>query len=167
MNNKNDFKYNMDLNFRCKIFKNCKVLVNDMKPVIKELDLFIKNILLSPTPGDSKIIYRINSIELYKETKNEIIKEFKWELNTNQDCEEEIIELNMETIQELFNDKKKEFLKLLQDEEVDFPEVLFGKVFICFSEMISDYLNKTELIDKHEIYNILTLDNNGENNIIY
>lgn len=167
MSNKNDFRYNLDLNFRCKIFERCKVLVNDISPVIKELELFIKNILLSPSTGDSKIIYRINSIELYKETKNDMIKEFKWELNTNQDSEAEIIELTLDNIQELFEEKKKDFMKTLQDEEIDFPLVLFGKVFICFADTISDYLNKDNLIEKQDVYNILVLDNNGENNIIY
>lgn len=166
---KENFEYLLTLKFRSTIFDTCRVLINDMTPVIKELQLFIKDILLSPDKRDGKIIYRADSIELYKETKNDMIKEFKWSLNTNQDPDDdtEIVELNLNNIQSLFKEKKKEFFKKLKDEEIDFPATMYGLVFICFSKLISEELKQKELIGEQNVYNIITLDNNGENNIIY
>lgn len=167
-NKKENFEYLLTLKFRSVIFDTCRVLINDMSPVIKELQLFVKDILLSPDKRDSKIIYRINSIELYKETKNDMIKEFKWSLNTNQDQDDfEIIELSLNNIQSIFKDSKKEFIKKLKDEGIDFPATMYGLIFICFSKLISEYLNQKDLITEQNVYGLITLDNNGENNIIY
>lgn len=167
MSNKENFDYLLTLKFRNVIFDTCRVLINDMTPVIQELKLFIKNILLSPTEGDSKIIYRIDSIELYKETKSNIVKEFKWSLNTNQDTEIEVVELTLDNVKSIFKEEKKAFIKLLKDEGIDFPPTMYGLVFVCFSKLITEYLNQTDLIEKENVYDILTIDNNGENNIIY
>ena len=48
-----------------------------------------------------------------------------------------------------------------------FPQDLYGKALVVFSEVVTEYINKKDLLDKLELFDILTIDNNGSNNIIY
>ena len=91
------------------------------------------------------------------------LDEFKWRIRLNDELD------NAVCYSKDFIKEDKEFMKLI-DEEYNismFPKILFDEAFLILTEVVSEYVNKDELQDKIEIYDILTIDNNGENNIVY
>lgn len=164
-----DFEYKFTLYFRSKIFENCRILVNDMEPVISAVDLFIKNILLSPEGDSSEITYRISKgVDLYVKKQNGTIKKYKWFRCTNQELDNDIIELDINNINEFFDSFRKEYFKTLKENNIlEYPKELFGKAFVCCIEAISDYLEVMNIEGEEDIYNIFKLSNNGDCNILH
>ena len=60
-------------------------------------------------------------------------------------------------------------LKELQEKEgiVDFPKDLYGKAFMILAITVTELLNKSELHEEMNLFDIFTISNNGNNNIIY
>ena len=79
-----------------------------------------------------------------------------------------ITNVTIDTINKLF-EGSEEFLKELKEEYniENFPKDLYGKAFICLAKTISIILDKEELYEMTDIFNIFILANNGHNNIIY
>lgn len=170
MKNKcDDFEYAFTLYFRHKIYEKCKVLVNDMAPVISELNVFIKEVLLNTEKEDSCVTYRVLDIlDLYVEVKNSTIKRYKWFINTDQLLNNDIIEINYENVNSIFKSETKNFKSKLKEENIiDFPKELLYKTFVCFIETVGYYLEKIEVEEDINIYDIITLSTNGNNNIVY
>ena len=139
--------------YRYRLYEKTYILVNNLDDVFKEIKLFI-DMKLKPLLVESdysKFIF--DSIEYRYE-----LDEFKWRIHLKD---------------ELSNGTSvvydKEFLKMLEDEfSISmFPKVLYDEAFIVFTEVVSEFVNREKLCEKIEIYDILTIDNNEENNIIY
>lgn len=153
----------MDL-YRYRIFERCKIMVNDLTDVFKEIDLFIEKRvkLYLRDKGYSKLI--IDGIELRYEEDN-----FVWSIHDKN----ELVDPNAKEI--LFDDVNKtfkagkEFLKYIDEEEgiILFPKELYGKALVVLAETTSEFIQREELIEEMEISNIFKIGNNGVNNIIY
>ena len=151
--------------FRYKIFTRCNILVNDMNDVIKEVNKFAYEKVFPyvlETEGCDKLVF--DNIEIRVEDKkikcSQYVKDDIYEVVTTK--------INIDEINEFFKGKE-EFLKELQDNGFnEFPKDLYGKAFICLTEVLSDILFREELIEEHfNIFDIFVLSNNGKCNVIY
>lgn len=151
--------------FRYKIFTRCNILVNDMNDVIKEVNKFAYEKVFPyvlETEGCDKLVF--DNIEIRVEDKkikcSQYVKDDIYEVVTTK--------INIDEINEFFKGKD-EFLKEIQDNGFnEFPKDLYGKAFICLTEVLSDILFREELIEEHlNIFDIFVLSNNGKCNVIY
>lgn len=153
----------MDL-YRYRIFEKCKIMVNDLTDVFKEIDLFIEKRvkLYLRDKGYSKLIF--DGIELRVED-----EQFVWSVHDK----DELIDPNAKeiTIEEVNKKFKagKEFLKYIDEEEgiILFPKELYGKALMILAETTSEFIQREVLIEEMDIFGIFKIGNNGENNIIY
>ena len=148
--------------FRFNLYKRTNILVNDLTDVFKEIKIFIDE-KIKPTLEQLEIDgFVFEDIELQKD-------DFKWKIITKDEIVDDIREiLTLSNINDKFNEKK-EFLKSL--EEVHgismFPQDLYGKALVVFLETVNEVIKQDKLLDKMEIFDIITIDNNGMNNIVY
>lgn len=144
--------------YRFKLYEKTNILVNKLDDVFKEIKIFI-DMELKPLLVESEhTSFIFGSIEYVYE-----LDEFKWRIRLNDELD------NAVCYSKDFIKEDKEFMKMI-DEEYNismFPKLLFDEAFLVLTEVVSEYVNKDELQDKIEIYDILTIDNNGENNIVY
>lgn len=154
--------------FRSKIYQRCKILVNDMRPVVTQVKLFVDNILLSPEKGDGSYTYRIsNIVDLIVDIENNKLKNHEWLLCTNQDVNNTLITFDIDNVNTVFSGNKKEFKKLMEDSSIEnYPKELFGKGLVCLIECVEDILNGEEIKEDVEIFELFKIGNNGENNVI-
>lgn len=148
--------------FRYKLYERTNILANDLTDIFKEIKIFIDEKVKPELEKSEVDKYIFEGIELRKE-------EFKWRINNKEEITDEVKEyITLDKINEKFKGKK-EFLKSLEENyEISmFPQDLYGKALVVFSEVLTEYINKNELLDKLELFDILTIDNNGSNNIIY
>lgn len=145
--------------YRYKLYERTHILVNKLDDVFKEIELFIE-LKLKPMMIDSEYdAFIFGSIELKYEH-----EEFKWIIR----LKDEISVGNEIYYDKEFIKEDKEFMKMLEEHDICmFPKILYDEAFLTLTEVVSEYVNKEELQDKLEIYNIMTIDNNGENNIVY
>ena len=62
----------------------------------------------------------------------------------------------------------KEFKEIIEECGLSmFPKVLYDKAFLIFTKVVSDYINNEIIQEKLELFDIMTIDNNGANNVIY
>ena len=148
--------------FRFRLYERTGILVNDLTDVFKEIKLFIDG-KIKPDLENLEISgFIFHKIELQKE-------EFKWKVIIEDEMTDDIREfITLNNVNDRFKGKK-EFLKSLEEEHgiSMFPQDLYGKASIVFTEVVSEFISQKDLIDKIEIFDILTIDNNGINNIIY
>ena len=152
--------------FRYKIFIRCNILVNDMSEVIKESTKFAYEKVfpyLMETEGCDKLVF--DGIEFRVEDKkikcSQYVKDDIYEVVTTK--------IKIEEINEFFQGKD-EFLKELQEKEgfVEFPKDLYGKAFMCLSEVLTELIYQEDLImEVYNVFDICMLTNNGRNNVIY
>lgn len=155
----------MDL-YRYKLYERTWILVNDLNEVFKEIELFIDK-KLKPFLKESELDKLIfESIELCFDG-----EKFEWRVH----LEDDIMLDKAEKFNLAFNnitkyiDEDKEFLKSLESDYgiSMFPKVLYEKAFMVLTEVVSEYVRSDKLQSKLEIANIITIDNNDENNIVY
>ena len=93
------------------------------------------------------------------------LDEFKWRIH----LKDELSNGTSMSYDKEFIKEDKEFMKILEDEYniSMFPKILYDEAFLVFTEVVSEFVDRDKLCDKIEIYDILTIDNNEENNIIY
>ena len=148
--------------FRYRLYERTNILANDLTDVFKEIKIFIDEKVKPELEKGEIDKYIFEGIELRKDG-------FKWRINNEEEITDEVKEhITLDEINEKFKGKK-EFLKSLEENHgiSMFPQDLYGKSLIVFSEVVTEYINKKELLDKIELFEILTIDNNGSNNIIY
>lgn len=155
----------MDL-YRYRLYERTWILVNDLNEVFKEIELFIDK-KLKPFLKESELDKLIfESIELCFDG-----EKFEWRVH----LEDDIMLDKAEKFNLAFNnitkyiDEDKEFLKSLESDYgiSMFPKVLYEKAFMVLTEVVSEYVRSDKLQSKLEIANIITIDNNDENNIVY
>lgn len=164
----NKFEKEFTESLRAKIYEKCKILINDMTPVVTQVKMFVENILLSPEKGDGSYTYRIsNSVDLLVVIDNGKLKSHEWILCTNQKVDNTMINFDIDNVNAVFSTCKKTFKKLMMDSSIEnYPKELFGKAFVCFIDCVSDVLKGDDIKEEIEIYELFKLGNNGENNVI-
>lgn len=146
--------------YRYRLYEKTHILVNNLDDVFKEIKLFI-DMKLKPLLVESdysKFIF--DSIEYRYE-----LDEFKWRIH----LKDELSDGTSVPYDKEFIKEDKEFMKILEEEYniSMFPKILYDEAFLVFTEVVSEFVDRNKLCDKIEIYDILTIDNNEENNIIY
>ena len=146
--------------YRYRLYEKTNILVNNLNDVFKEIDLFISYKIkpLLVESNYSKFIF--GSIEFIYE-----LHEFKWRIHLKDELNDgNAIEFNKDFIK-----KDEEFMRLLEDEYgiSMFPKILYDEAFLVFTDVVSEYVDRKDLQPKLELFGILTIDNNDENNIIY
>lgn len=145
--------------FRFKLYDNSRVLVNNLKDVIEEVQLFLdKKIYPYLQENDCRIV--ISNIELLNEDGKIIWRIIeKDEINNK-----ETRELDIYNISEFIdNDYIKEIKELYED----YPKDLCGSSLISFIETIYYFIIKEEFITTMDVFGICMLSNNGNNNVVY
>jgi len=121
------------------IYDELKILVNDIKPVIGALDIFINDIILTPKEN---IVYRVDNIEVYVD---ENMQEFR--LNDNQNYMCSVINLDIINVQKYFKDEKDDYFNKLKEKDINIPQELYGNIFICSLKAVEYFVNKKEIDD--------------------
>ena len=144
--------------FRFRIYENSRILVNNMKDVINEVQIFLDK-KIYPLVNDQRII--IEEIELSKEDGKIIWRIVeKDELNNIPTL---FIDIN--NIVELLD---VEYVKEIKEKLEDYPKELCGISLLSFMETINHFVyNEEKIDDVYNIFDICMLSNNGTNNIVY
>lgn len=120
------------------VFDEVKILINDINPVIKALNIFIDDIIL--TPKDEDIVYRINNLEVYVDKD---IQEFR--INDNQNYLCSVIYLDMDNVQKQFKENKKSYFDKLEENNINIPQELYGTLFICSLKAVEYFINTEDI----------------------
>lgn len=151
--------------FRAIIYKECNILINDLSDVITEVELFTyKKLIPYITEHEECKGLLFEDIQLTYENERIV-----WRQRMKDEIyDPNITNVTIDTINKLF-EGSEEFLKELKEEHniENFPKDLYGKAFMCLAKTISIILDKEELYEMTDIFNIFILANNGHNNIIY
>ena len=151
--------------YRGILYRECRILANDLDDIFKEIKLFV----------DEKVIpYLINNencdrlifdgIELVKEE-----DKYSWSIYSTNDLSKQITtEVTLDDINLIFKGNT-EFLKYIKNGHgiLNFPKELYGKAFMILAMTVTELLNKSELHEEMNLFDIFTISNNGINNIIY
>lgn len=145
--------------FRFKLYDNSRVLVNNLKDVIEEVQLFLdKKIYPYLQENDCRIV--ISNIELLNEDDKIIWRIIEKDEINNKETKE----LDIYNISEFIdNDYIKEIKELYED----YPKDLCGSSLISFIETIYYFIIKEEFITTMDVFGICMLSNNGNNNVVY
>ena len=145
--------------FRFKLYDNSRVLVNNLKDVIEEVQLFLdKKIYPYLQENDCRIV--ISNIELLNEDGKIIWRIIEKDEINNKETKE----LDIYNISEFIdNDYIKEIKELYED----YPKDLCGSSLISFIETIYYFIIKEEFITTMDVFGICMLSNNGNNNVVY
>ena len=145
--------------FRFKLYDNSRVLVNNLKDVIEEVQLFLdKKIYPYLQENDCRIV--ISNIELLNENGKIIWRIIEKDEINNKETKE----LDIYNISEFIdNDYIKEIKELYED----YPKDLCGSSLISFIETIYYFIVKEEFITTMDVFGICMLSNNGNNNVVY
>ena len=120
------------------VFDEVKILINDINPVIKALNIFIDDIIL--TPKDEDIVYRINNLEVYVDKD---IQEFR--INDNQNYLCSVIYLDMDNVQKQFKENKISYFDKLEENNITIPQELYGILFICSLKAVEYFINTEDI----------------------
>lgn len=120
------------------IFDELKILINDINPVIKALNIFIDDIIL--TPKDEDIVYRVNNLEAYVDKD---IQEFR--INDNQNYLCTVIYLDIDNVQKQFKENKKSYFDKLEENSIVIPQELYGTIFICSLKAVEYFINTEDI----------------------
>ena len=145
--------------FRFKLYDNSRVLVNNLKDAIEEVQLFLdKKIYPYLQENDCRIV--ISNIELLNEDGKIIWRIIEKDEINNKETKE----LDIYNISEFIdNDYIKEIKELYED----YPKDLCGSSLISFIETIYYFIVKEEFITTMDVFGICMLSNNGINNVVY
>lgn len=120
------------------VFDEVKILINDINPVIKALNIFIDDIIL--TPKDEDVVYRINNLEVYVDKD---IQEFR--INDNQNYLCTVIYLDIDNVQKQFKENKKAYFDKLEENDIVIPQELYGIIFICSLKAVEYFINTEDI----------------------
>lgn len=150
--------------FRYKLFTNCRILVNDMTPIIKFTQDFIYEKVIpyvKEVEGCDRLVF--DGIEVRIENEQIVWSQYK-----KDDLYEVVTtKVKKDNLNELFGNGE-DIIDNLKAQDIIVPKELYGNSFLCLAEVITDILYKEKLVgDVYNIYNIFMLSDNGSNNIIY
>lgn len=145
--------------FRYRLYKNSRILVNDLSDVFGETQLLIdKQIIPYLKNYGGRII--ISNIELSFDEK------LKWNIIENGEINtQETKHVNFDNIKEFITE---DYINIIKEKYVNYPKELYGKSLLSFMETINHFVYNIEKIDKeYNVFDICMISNNGENNIVY
>ena len=150
--------------YRFKLYENCRILVNNLNDPIKEVSMFLDEIIY-PFIINNEDYERIvvDNIEISYENEKIV-----WRIVENNELNIKTTkELNVFNIIDLLKDKE-DYINEIKNSMNDFPKELFGLSFISFMQTISHFVYSDELIDDIiNVFDICMISNNGNNNVVY
>ena len=151
--------------YRGILYRECRILANDLDDIFKEIKLFVDK-KVSPYLNSNENCDRLifDGIELVKEE-----DKCSWSIYSKNDLSNQIsTEITLDDINLIFKGNT-EFLKHIKDDHgiINFPKELYGKAFMILAMTVTELLNKSELHEEMNLFDIFTISNNGNNNIIY
>lgn len=147
--------------FRYRLYDNSRILVNDLKDVIEEVQSLLENKVYTFLKDvDERII--IEDIEIVYENEKIV-----WRIvDANELNGKPTIYLNTEELKDKFI--SNEYMVEFKEKKNDYPKELFGVSFISFMETLNHFIYKDDLIGKPiNVFNICMISDNGKNNIVY
>lgn len=144
--------------FRFVIYKNSRILVNDLKETFEEVQTCLENQICPYLINNGGRII-ISNIELSYNEKLiwKIIEQ--GELNIV-----ETKEFDFNNIHEIITE---DYINNFKEKHVLYPKELCVKSLISFMETISHFVYSKDLIDEVDILGICKITNNGVNNIVH
>ena len=144
--------------FRFRVYENSRILVNNMKDVISEAQIFLEK-KIYPLVNEQRVI--IEEIELVHED-NKIVWRIveKNELNNIP-----TLYIDGNSIVELLD---VDYVKEIKEKLNDYPKELCGFSLLSFMETINHFVYSEEKVDDiYNVFDICMLANNGNNNVVY
>lgn len=151
--------------YRGILYRECRILANDLDDIFKEIKLFVDEKVipyLKSNENCDRLIF--DGIELVKDE-----DKCSWSIYSKNDLSNQITtEVTLDDINLIFKGNT-EFLKHIKDDHeiINFPKELYGKAFMILAMTVTELLNKSELHEEMNLFDIFTISNNGNNNIIY
>jgi hypothetical protein len=144
--------------FRFRIYENSRILVNNMKDVISETQIFL-NEKIYPLINEQRLI--IEEIELSKENDKIIWRIIeKDEINNTP-----TLYIDSNNITELID---VDYIKNIKEKMEDYPKELCGFSLLSFMETINHFVYSEEKIDDvYNVFDICMLSSNSNNNVVY
>ena len=147
--------------FRYRLYNNSRILVNNLKDVIEEIQSFLdKKIYSFVKDNDERIV--INDIEIAYENEKVV-----WRIvEKNEINDKPTLNVDSYNIQELFIDNS--YIKEIKESKEDYPKDLCGFSLLSFMETLSYFIYRDELVgDTINIFDICMISDNGINNVVY
>ena len=145
--------------FRFRLYDNSRVLVNNLKDVIEEVQLFLdKKIYPYLKENDCRIV--VSGIELLFENERMV-----WRIVENGEINnKETKDVDIYNIKEFVD---VEYIKEVKEKFEDYPKDLCGTSLISFIETIAYFIFKDDFITTMDVFGICMISNNGNNNVVY
>ncbi len=144
--------------FRFRLYEDYRILVNNMKDVISEVQIFLEK-KIYPLANEQRVI--IEEIELIREGDKIVWRIVeKDELNNIP-----TLYIDANNIVELLD---ADYVKEIKEKLNDYPKELCGFSLLSFMETINHFVYSEEKIDDiYNVFDICMLANNGNNNVVY
>ena len=146
--------------YRFKLYEECRILVNDLTDVIKELKMFVEKKFYPFVKEEEKRIV-ISNIEITFEN-----DKFVWRLFDRNDIDENVLRIDRFNIRDIFPGIDEYIIEVRQTLE-KYPKELYCYSFICFIDTIEHILKGEELKETYSVFDICKVEFNGEINIVY
>ena len=147
--------------YRYNIYKECRILVNDMNDVIEEVKLFLDSVVYPYLKnGNGPII--VDNISIRFEN-DEII----WSIVLPDQIIDEGLYIDVYNVKETFN-VNDEYVEIVKEKYSDFPKELFVKSWMMFMKSLSTIIFSETIINEElNVFDICKIGNNGHNNVVF
>ena len=144
--------------FRFRLYEDSRILVNNMKDVISEVQIFLDK-KIYPLANEQRVI--IEEIELMREG-DKIV----WRIVEKDEINNiPTLYIDANSIVELLD---ADYVKEIKEKLNDYPKELCGFSLLAFMETINHFVYSEEKIDDvYNVFDICMLANNGNNNVVY
>ena len=144
--------------FRFRLYEDSRILVNNMKDVISEVQIFLDK-KIYPLVKEQRVV--IEEIELIQEGGKIVWRIVeKDELNNIP-----TLYIDVNNIVELLD---ADYVKEIKEKLNDYPKELCGFSLLSFMETINHFVYSEEKIDDiYNVFDICMLADNGNNNVVY
>ena len=144
--------------FRFRVYENSRILVNNMKDVISETQIFLEK-KIYPLANEQRVI--IEEIELMREG-DKIV----WRIVEKDEINNiPTLYIDANSIVELLD---ADYVKEIKEKLNDYPKELCGISLLSFMETINHFVyNEEKIDDVYNVFDICMLSDNGTNNIVY
>lgn len=144
--------------FRFRLYEDSRILVNNMKDVISEVQIFLDK-KIYPLANEQRVI--IEEIELMREG-DKIV----WRIVEKDEINNiPTLYIDANSIVELLD---ADYIKEIKEKLNDYPKELCGFSLLAFMETINHFVYSEEKIDDvYNVFDICMLADNGNNNIVY
>ena len=144
--------------FRFRLYEDSRILVNNMKDVISEVQIFLDK-KIYPLANEQRVI--IEEIELMREG-DKIV----WRIVEKDEINNiPTLYIDANSIVELLD---ADYVKEIKEKLNDYPKELCGFSLLAFMETINHFVYGEEKIDDvYNVFDICMLSSNCSNNVVY